>query len=229
MKKILLILISLFVLSFTVYSQSNSSNLKKLELYSVYDENGKSNYKLINKGCFSFITKANDCKRKDLSYGHLRIGSDWDWFQVFGEGSRNKIVKIGNFEWTDDFEIPIVEPYQKLKDGEKRKVFISADGKDGANGKKGKDGADGRNWDGTFNAKPIAETIQTEKSEITVEKESSETKLEQEVYQLFAEVILDNIYVMRIVEDDKDFYILFRVDELEKGHKCVISWKKIED
>jgi hypothetical protein len=36
-----------------------------------------------------------------------------------------------------------------------------------------------------------------------------------------------HMYVVHVVDDKRDFYALFRVDALQRGDNCTISWKMI--
>jgi len=44
---------------------------------------------------------------------------------------------------------------------------------------------------------------------------------------MFVKAIAGHIYVAHIVDDTRDFYALFRVDALERGDNCTVSWKLI--
>jgi hypothetical protein len=35
------------------------------------------------------------------------------------------------------------------------------------------------------------------------------------------------MYVVHVVDDKRDFYALFRIDALQPGNNCTISWKMI--
>lgn len=209
----------LFVLCATasfVFSQQ-SSELKTVEFISPIIADDKFSRDYPYKNCFSFTTESTDCRKaSDLYYGNMRSGNDWDWLQVMGEGNRNKIKSLGKKKWTDEFKIPIIEPYPKLKDGERRTVVIDASG---ANGLNGLPGAPGRNADGSFNSNVYDKELPP------VETPQRETRSD---YQPFEKAVLGNMYVMRVVDGKNDFYVLFRVDELERGRHCKISWKKID-
>ena len=44
---------------------------------------------------------------------------------------------------------------------------------------------------------------------------------------MFVRAVLGHIYVIHVVDDVRDFYALFRVENLQKGDQCTISWKLI--
>lgn len=208
MNYFILSLCILFVLSFSVFSQSDSGNLKTAELFSPMNADGTHNNISAGKSCFSFIGDSigggTFCGKSDIYYGGFRLGDDWDIFQILGVGSRNKIRNLGAINWTDNFKIPIVEPYPKLEEGEQRNIVVDTSGKDGKPGK---------NADGTYT--------------LTEDTKKAEEKLKSR-YQPLEKAILRNMYVVRVVDETNDFYVLFRVDELERGKRCKISWKKID-
>src|SRR5260221_9857783 len=71
----------------------------------------------------------------DLSYGALWAGEELDWFQsATGEGDRSVIKDLGSYDWTAQFEIPIVFPVAKLKPGEQRVIRVDRAGADAPDG-----------------------------------------------------------------------------------------------
>jgi hypothetical protein len=153
-------------------------------------------------------------QRWDLDYGSLYVGDDFDWFSASTtENSRSVIKDMGAQSWTDSFEVPLVEPFPKLKEGESRHITVDASGADG------KDGADGADGDGRIREKPPR-----------LEADRVTEKVRQEKYKVdpvFVKTILNHMYVIHVVDADSDYYALFRVDALEKGDNCTISWKLI--
>lgn len=216
MKRPALGLFVLLALSSMAFSQ-NVYDLKIVEFVSPIIADGKFDRNSPYKNCFSFITESTDCRKvSDLYYGNLRSGEDWDWLQIMGAGSRNKIKSLGKKNWTDEIKVPTVMPYPKLKDGEQRKVVVDASGKNGANGLPG---APGRNADGSFNSNVYVKEmppLETPRSQIKSD------------YQPFEKAVLGNMYVLRVVDEKNDFYVLFRIDELERGRRCRISWKRVD-
>jgi hypothetical protein len=62
----------------------------------------------------------------DLGYGFLAIG-DQDWFQVsFAEGKRDVIKDLGSMEWSEHYEVPVLDPLPKLAKGEQRNILVDA-------------------------------------------------------------------------------------------------------
>lgn len=216
MKKISLVFVVLLISVFPVLCQKNETELKTVKLFSVFNFDNSFNDAFVNKGCFSFVSETVNCKTHDLIFGNRRSGNDWDWFEASGSGSRNKIVNLGKLDWADNFLIPVVEPYPKLKKNENRSVTIDTSG---AKGKDGLPGRNCRNADGTITESRTNITAQTSESEVSDKKSD---------YQPFVKAIPGNMYLLRIKDDNNDFYVLFRVDELERGHQCTISWKRID-
>ena len=44
---------------------------------------------------------------------------------------------------------------------------------------------------------------------------------------MFVRAVVGHIYVIHVVDDVRDFYALFRVENLQKADQCTISWKLI--
>jgi hypothetical protein len=44
---------------------------------------------------------------------------------------------------------------------------------------------------------------------------------------VFAKAIVGHIYAVHVVDDAADYYALFRVESLQRGERCTISWKLI--
>ena len=200
------------LLLFTSAAAAQESNgLKTVEFVSPIVAHGKFDHGPHVRTCFSFVTESSVCsKSSDLYYGHIRSGEDWDWFQAKGDGDRNRIKKLGRKDWTDELKIPVVEPYAALKEGERRTIYWDASGADGA---------PGLNADGTVASSDAFEFPKRERE--------PRRKRAQSDYHPFEKAAAGAMYVMRVVDGRNDFYVLFRVEELERGRRCVISWKKI--
>ena len=83
----------------------------------------------------------------------------------------------------------------------------------------GQPGAPGRNADDSFGSSVLDKQLPPVRT--PREKIKSD-------YNPFEKAVLGNMYVLRVVDEKNDFYVLFRVDELERGRRCKISWKKID-
>ncbi len=44
---------------------------------------------------------------------------------------------------------------------------------------------------------------------------------------IFVKAVVGHLYVMHVKDSDSDFYVLFRVESIERGESCTISWKLI--
>jgi hypothetical protein len=149
----------------------------------------------------------------DLRYGNLWAGDELDWFQsATGEGDRTVIKDLGSYEWTAQFEIPAVEPFPKLKPGEQRSITLDTSG---ADGEEGKPGENGMNGDGTVTTSKPAPPPGP--------KRDGKPKIDP----VFVKAVAGHMYVIHVVDETRDFYALFRVESVERGDNCTISWKPI--
>jgi hypothetical protein len=46
---------------------------------------------------------------------------------------------------------------------------------------------------------------------------------------LFVKAVLGHMYVIHVVDDFRDFYVLFRVEKIERGDNCTVSWQFIPE
>ena len=63
----------------------------------------------------------------------------------------------------------------------------------------------------------------------SIEPRSPKRDGKPKIDPLFVKAIAGHVYVIHVVDDSRDFYALFRVDALERGDYCTISWKLISD
>ena len=42
---------------------------------------------------------------------------------------------------------------------------------------------------------------------------------------IFVKAVVGHIYAIHVVNDTRDYYVLFRVEALTKGDHCTISWR----
>jgi hypothetical protein len=154
----------------------------------------------------------------DMGYGFGRIGTEVDWFESdAAHRGRSMIVDLGKHAWTDSFRIPVVAA---LKPGDTMGVFVNANG---ADGKDGKDGYGAGNGDG-LSALPSTGPDQGYPTE-SPRRPKRPAGVQTSANLLRA--VLDHIYVIHVVDDRRDFYALFRVEALQRGDNCTISWKMI--
>ena len=165
----------------------------------------------------------------DLQYGMLYAGDDWDWFQSSTSGTRSVIRDLGPNAWNNYIKVPVVLPLAKLGPGENRSVTIDVSGADGAPGAPGArgtpalPGAPGRNADGTVNLLPESPSSPSPIDAPEAPKKPPVTK--PKVDPFFVKAVVGHMYVIRIVDETRDFYVLFRVEALERGDNVSISWK----
>ena len=161
---------------------------KALQTITLYPPQDKKTGKYDEtRACFSFKMGRNKLPSStdwDLGYGFANIGNE-DWLMV-GTSGRNKrsvMKELGEYNWSDAFKIPALEPLPELKEGERRQITVdsSADTH--------------RKW-----AKSTSH---------------------------FAKAKAGYMYVVRVKDDQADFYVLFRVEEIEHGAHCTISWAQI--
>lgn len=224
MKKSLFIVLVLALLFPQIVPAGGATTARNPEPQSVtlYATNKYPNDR--SRSFFSFKTGSwvRESVPWDLNYGSLYVGDDFDWFSVStSQGTRSIIKDLGALKWSDSFRVPIVEPFPKLKPGEVRKVTIDASGADGAPGAPGVRGADA---DGRVrNRTDDVDTAASEKAR--TEKRRSGVP---QVDSIFAKAVVGHIYVIHVVDDESDYYALFRVEAMEKGDNCTISWKRIK-
>ena len=194
-------------------------------LYSVIKYRGEN-----RKGCLSLLTGVtysstgrNPC---DLYYGMLYAGNEKDWFQSSAAmGNRSVIKDLGQLDWSATFKVPVVAPLPKLGPGEKRVFSVDtsgADGADGAPGRPGRRGGNGGNADRTQIYRPDDQAAAASMS-ATRPRNDGKPK----VSSLWVKAVLGHLYVIHVVDDATDYYALFRVEALESGDNCTISWRLI--
>ena len=170
----------------------------------------------------------------DVGYGLLRAGSEWDWFHISNAGDRRTVIRdIGPHAWTDNFTVPWVEPLAKLKPGERREVFVNANGADGkgASSARSYEGLSALPSGGSTNPDACCDTpVSIGTVDRASIREASRQKGRPAGIQTSPDMlraILGHMYVLHVVDDRRDFYALFRVEALQRGSNCTISWKMI--
>ena len=172
------------------------------------------------RNCVSLITLQQICHGSNtLSYGNM-IGDNWDIFSVASSQDQTRMIDLGSHTWDDKFEVPMVEPWPPLAPGEKRTIIIAL---------RGADGAHGRNGDGTVaagpkprkgnGAAPLAEQVSTT---VTTKKVVRADK-----YMPLHHVENGQIYLVRVIEGEWDSHLLLRVDELVRGERVRLSFRRL--
>ena len=121
-------------------------------------------------------------KKWDLLYGNMQIGEDFDWLSAStAKDNRSLIRDLGELNWYDNYEVPVIEPLPKLKEGQNRSITVDSSGDNG------------KAW-----AKSNG---------------------------IFVKAVVGHLYAMHVKDSDSDFYVLFRVENIERGKTCTISWQ----
>jgi hypothetical protein len=158
----------------------------------------------------------------DLRYGSLYVGNELDWFESSAaQGNRSVIKDLGPLNWIDEFDVPVVEPLAKLKPGEQRRITIDASGADGANG------APGSRLDRSSEIIIPAPSRTPDELPPIPEAAPETRKRKPKVDPIFVRAVVGHLYVIHVVDETRDFYALFRVEALQRGDNCTISWKLI--
>lgn len=171
-----------------------------------------------DRACFSFVDeKFVTGSPGDICFGGLRAGEQWDWFQVTGVGMRNKIKNIGRKDWNRDFKIPVVEPYAVLPVGRQRNIALNS--------------SPSTSYPPLPSATSQPETPGEKNFDISAPQrfgEVNSARIANSDYNPYLRAQKGKSYVVRVVNETNDFYVLMRVDELERGKRCVITWKRID-
>jgi hypothetical protein len=254
MRTLLLLLTVFFVGCLSVIAQKpNTATFKPdtIELITPWifeGDKAKPSAERRLKSCFNFILMGHGCGGSpQVAYGD-RVGANWDLFHIAGgKVDRTRMVEIGKLDWTDKFTVPYVEPWPALAPGETRNIFINASGGSGPPGRRGNDGADGVvgiNGDGTYTPIPRPKPVETKSQPIPASGKSYATanikeqvnsavkdstgKLRYDPYSPMVEVKKGYMYVVRVFDEARDFYVLIHVDDLTRGETVKLSYWKIE-
>ena len=234
MKTIAIGLVLTIVAISPVFSQTtkaDTNELETVELLSPWDFVGEKpthNQSRYIRSCINLVTFAQGCRGGEmLSYGN-RFGVNWDIFSISGpRDSQTRMVDVGKFDWTDNYEVPWVRPWKKLQPGEQRHITVNTSGADGA------DGLPGKNADGTYPAvtprpkregfgdKPVAQQASS-----TIKTDDGEEYASN--YTPFMQIEKGHLYAVRVINAANDFYLLIHADDVVRGDKVVISLKKVD-
>jgi hypothetical protein len=172
----------------------------------------------------------------DLDYGSLYVSEEHDWFQVStAKGVRTAFRDLGKHDWTDSFSVPVVEPFPVLKEGEQRHVTVDASGRDGEDGAPGAQGAEGEDGapgvDGGGVTRPPLPVTGAARGPESLSEPRPPRRPKHDgvpkVDPVFVKAVPGHMYVIRVVDADEDFYVLFRIESLVRGDNCTITWKRV--
>jgi hypothetical protein len=74
---------------------------------------------------------------------------------------------------------------------------------------------------------PLPKLPKGESRQIVVDASADTGKKWERTTNIMAKVVVGHIYLLRVKNDKSDFYALFRVEDLEQGQHCTITWKRI--
>ena len=82
------------------------------------------------KACFSFksgaVLEETPNRQWDLGYGFAAINGE-EWFILGSSTQTRTVIKdLGELKGTDKFQIPVLEPLPKLREGEQRSITVDA-------------------------------------------------------------------------------------------------------
>lgn len=161
----------------------------------------------------------------DLSYGTISERDSPDWFRVGGDNDERTVIKdLGRFEWGDQFKIPVVKPLPELKPGEQRYVTTRKSWKEPTAGLptdiRAVASAASHDPD-----EPMANWPDVKPKPVTpIERKNSKAP---KPAPALVKVVLGHMYVVHMVNDQSDFYVLVHVDGLVRGDNCTISSKRV--
>ena len=172
----------------------------------------------------------------DVGYGLLHVGSEVDWLEIsVGSDRRSVIRDLGPHAWTDNISVPWVEPLAKLKPGEVRQLFVNSSGAAGKGAPSGKSYEGLSALPGGGNDTNPAACCDTPISTGVIDRTTVREKSKRpptppagvQTSPNMMRAILGHMYVVHVVDDKRDFYALFRIDALQPGDNCTISWNMI--
>lgn len=116
---LVLILVAWFSTALAQDEPLNEVTLYPPRAFGRYDE-GKASFSF-RSGALKEETRNGEW---DLGYGFASLGGA-DWFILFSAPQTRTVIKdLGAFEWTDSFQIPVLEPLPKLREGEYRSITV---------------------------------------------------------------------------------------------------------
>lgn len=184
---------------------------------------------------FDLVNLTNGCRETLCIVYGSRFGNNWDIFNIGGGAtSQTRMVRIGKYNWTDNFKVPNVEPWPELKPGEKRTVSFNTSGGDGADGG---DGSSGRGSAQDIRSGDLSAVGSMQNQgyanahldrQVSSAVKTADGKTRKDNYSPVLEAKLGYMYVVRVKDPIRDYYVLVRVDELKRGERMVISYKKME-
>jgi hypothetical protein len=202
------------LLTFVVSAQSTSTGLERIDLYSpfvVVGDKPSWNPLRARTSCLNLklIPVQESCPSLDSISIGTRFGDNWDIFSLeVGNESRSRIIDIGKHEWGDHLKVPYVEPLRKLAKGETRGVTVNTSGTRAPDGK-------------TYGQSTVSNQTNT-----AVFRADGGSQTDD--YAPYVEAIKGHMYVVRVVQEKIDYYLLLRVDDIDRGERVSISYRKVK-
>ncbi|MBK9154822.1 MAG: hypothetical protein IPM25_11500 [Chloracidobacterium sp.] len=244
-----LVLLSLSAICVLGQTDRLPPGVHTLELLSpfVQDSTGRTigtNPERRGRSCLDLVNLRLGCSREVTVDFGTRMGVNINLFKLNGgKVDRSRMVRIGAYDWTDKFIVPYIEPWSELAPGETRHVAFNVSGGDGPDGKPGLPGVAGMNGDGTYtptvippapivrsSSKPkrkdygTADVTEQVSSKI-VAKNGKERK---DGYTPLVLAKKGHMYAVHVVDGNRDYYVLIRVDDIEEGERIKISFMKLD-
>jgi hypothetical protein len=116
----------------------------------------------------------------DVRYGGISLEGDNDWLDVpISHGSRSQIKDLGEFNWSDVYDIPFLNANPVPHSGE---MSLS------------------------YNSGKL----------ITVFPEG-----------VLVRAVVGHMYLVHSKDENRDLYVMFRVEAVKPGDECTITWKQV--
>ncbi|MEW6212323.1 MAG: hypothetical protein AB1631_28610 [Acidobacteriota bacterium] len=86
-------------------------------------------------------------------------------------------------------------------------------------------------WEDSFEIpalEPLPVLPAGERRSVVIDSSADTHKQWASETRIHAKVAAGHIYLIRVKDDESDFYVLFRVEEFKRQERCAISWKRIQ-
>ena len=116
----------------------------------------------------------------------------------------------------------MVIPFPKLKPGENRVLTFDLSGADGADGADGANGANGADGDGVVRNRQTGEAYPKSGKPAPPKRPKHDGK--PKIDPSWVKAVVGHMYVIHIDgSSSRDFYVLFRVEEMKRGDVYTLS------
>lgn len=201
-------------------AKANQTELTKIELLTPWiqiDGKIRRNVAINDRNCVSLITLEQKCLGGPMIDYGSRLGVNWDIFQLSSFTAQSRMIDLGQHSWDETIGIPSIEPWPELKPGENRNVTFNTSGA-------------GR-----------GQPIDYGKASLTTQVSSTVTQtgtasgglvrtgkvVKADTYTPVIEAKKNHVYLVHILDKKWNYYLLFRVDDLVRGEKAVLSFKRV--